>query len=55
MDVAVHPDSAEGRALMAYLQSQGIPYTAFRAPLAGNATGAHIHIGSPSRRLAPSY
>jgi hypothetical protein len=55
MDVAVHPDSAEGRALMAYLQSQGIPYTAFRAPLAGNATGAHIHIGLPSRRLAPSY
>lgn len=55
MDVAVHPDSAEGRALMTYLQSQGIPFTAFRAPLAGNATGAHIHIGPPSRRIASGF
>jgi hypothetical protein len=51
MDVAVHPDSAEGRALMDYLRSRGIPFTAFRAPLAGSATGVHIHIGPPSHRL----
>lgn len=52
MDVAVHPDSAEGRALLAWLQSLGIPFIAFRAPVAGSATGVHIHIGPPSHRLS---
>lgn len=51
VDVAVHPDSAEGRALMAYLQSQGITFIAFRAAVPGSATGAHIHIGPPSHRV----
>ena len=50
VDVALHPDSAEGRALINYLQSQGIPFLAFRAAVAGVATGPHIHIGSPSHR-----
>jgi len=52
MDVAVHPDSVEGRALMDYLRSEGIPFIAFRAPVAGSATGVHIHIGSPSHRIS---
>jgi hypothetical protein len=52
IDVAVHPDSAEGQALMAYLRSQGIPFIAFRQAVAGAATGAHIHIGKPSHRIA---
>ncbi|HSE98491.1 MAG TPA: hypothetical protein VLD57_09530, partial [Blastocatellia bacterium] len=51
MDVAVHPDSAEGRALIAYLRSNGIPYIAFRSAVPGAATGAHIHVGHPSSRL----
>ena len=51
VDVALHPDSAEGRALIAYLQSQGITFIAFRAAVAGSATGAHIHIGPPSSRI----
>lgn len=51
VDVGVHPDSTEGRALMAYLQSQGIPFLAFRGAIAGVSTGPHIHIGSPSNRL----
>lgn len=51
MDVAVHPDSAEGQALMAYLRAQGIPFIAFRQAVAGSATGAHIHIGYPSHRI----
>lgn len=51
MDVAVHPDSVEGRALMDYLRTLGIPFTAFRAPVAGSATGVHIHIGQPSHRV----
>ncbi len=51
VDVAVHPDSAEGQALMAYLRSVGIPFIAFRQAVAGSATGAHIHIGHPSHRL----
>lgn len=51
VDVAIHPDSAEGQALMNYLRSQGIPFLAFRAAIPGAATGAHIHIGYPSHRL----
>jgi hypothetical protein len=51
IDVALHPDSAEGRALMDYLRAHGIPFLAFRAARAGMATGAHIHIGEPSERL----
>jgi len=52
LDVAVHPDSAEGQALMAYLRSAGIPFIAFRYAVPGSATGAHIHVGYPSHRLA---
>lgn len=52
MDVALHPDSVEGRALMDYLRKSGIPFLAFRGKIAGSSTGAHIHIGKPSLRLA---
>jgi hypothetical protein len=51
VDVALHPDSAEGRSLINFLQSQGIPFLAFRAAVPGVATGPHIHIGRPSNRL----
>jgi hypothetical protein len=51
MDVAVPPDSEEGRWLMAYLRKAGIPFIAFRSKLRGWATGAHIHIGKPSLRI----
>lgn len=51
LDVAVHPDSAEGQALIAYLRSNGIPFIAFRSAVPGAATGAHIHIGYPSHRI----
>lgn len=52
VDVAVHPDSAEGRELVNYLASQGISFIAIRGAIAGSATGAHIHIGPPSKRIA---
>jgi hypothetical protein len=52
VDVALHPDSAEGRALINYLQNAGITFLAFRAAVPGSATGAHIHIGRPSHRIA---
>ena len=51
MDVAVHPDSAEGKALIAYLRGNGIPFLAFRSAVAGAATGAHIHVGYPSHKI----
>lgn len=51
VDVGLHPDSTEGRALIAYLQSQGIPFLAFRGAVPGVSTGPHIHIGTPSHRL----
>lgn len=51
VDVALHPDSVQGKALIGYLQSQGIPFLAFRAAVPGVATGPHIHIGSPSHRI----
>jgi hypothetical protein len=50
MDVALHPDSAEGRSLLNYLRQAGIPFIAFRNAVPGAATGAHIHIGKPSPR-----
>ncbi len=50
-DVALHPDTAEAQAVMSYLRSRGIPFTAFRGAIPGNATGAHIHIGYPSHRF----
>jgi hypothetical protein len=52
VDVALHPDSVEGRALINFLQSRGITFIAFRAAVPGSATGPHIHIGAGSRRLA---
>ena len=48
MDVAIHPDSKEGQALLSYLRQAGIPFIAFRGAVPGAATGAHIHIGKPS-------
>ncbi len=51
VDVALHPDSVEGKTLINYLQTQGIPFLAFRSAIPGVATGPHIHIGSPSHRL----
>jgi hypothetical protein len=50
MDVALHPDSREGQALMAYLSSQRIPFLAFRQAVPGSATGPHIHVGKPSSK-----
>jgi VIT1/CCC1 family predicted Fe2+/Mn2+ transporter len=50
-DVGIHPDSAEGRALISFLQSKGIPFLAFRGAIPGVSTGPHIHIGYPSGRL----
>lgn len=52
MDVALHPDSSEGKTLMTYLRKVGIPFIAFRDGVAGAATGAHIHIGRPSLRVS---
>jgi hypothetical protein len=51
VDVAVQPDSAEGRALINFLKTNGIPFMAFRSRILGMSTGAHIHIGRPSPRL----
>ena len=50
MDISLHPDTPEGRALLNYLQKNGIPYLAFRSAIPGTATGPHIHIGRPSHR-----
>ncbi len=52
MDIALHPDSAEGRALIDHLRRSGIPFIAFKGAVAGASTGAHIHIGRPSQRMA---
>lgn len=50
MDISLNPDGAEGQALIKYLQSNGIPFSAFRGAIPGVATGPHIHIGLPSHR-----
>jgi hypothetical protein len=51
VDIAVHPDSVEGRALLDHLRAQSIPFLAFRGPLSGVSTGAHVHVGPPSPRI----
>jgi hypothetical protein len=50
MDISLHPDSAEGQALLSFLERNAIPYLAFRSAIPGTATGPHIHIGRPSHR-----
>jgi hypothetical protein len=52
VDVAVTPDQPEGAWLMHYLQTKRIPYFAFRAAVPHQATGAHIHVGPGSTKLA---
>jgi hypothetical protein len=52
MDVALHPDSLEGKALIDHLRKSGIPFIAFRGSIPGASTGPHIHVGKPSGRLA---
>lgn len=51
MDVALNPDSREGRTLIGYLRQMKIPFIAFRRRVEGAATGPHIHIGNPSQRV----
>jgi hypothetical protein len=50
MDISLNPDGPEGVALINFLQSNGIPFSAFRTAIPGVATGPHIHIGMPSHR-----
>lgn len=55
VDVAVSPDQPEGVWLMRFLETNKIPYFAFRMAVPGKATGAHIHIGPQSTRLSVSF
>ena len=50
MDVNLHPDSIEGRALVEFLKAESIPFLAFRGPIPGVSTGPHIHVGNRSPR-----
>ena len=52
VDLALHPDSVEGRLVMGWLRERGISFLAFRGARSGVATGAHIHVGRPSERWA---
>jgi hypothetical protein len=52
LDVAVHPDSPEGRTLMDYLRAARIPFIASWGAVPGSASGAHIHVGQPSPRVS---
>jgi hypothetical protein len=52
MDVGLHPDSSEGRALIEFLRAESIPFLAFRGAVPGVATGPHIHIGNRSPRIS---
>ena len=51
VDVALHPDQPEGRWLLDILEEMSIPYFVFRSYVPGKSTGAHIHIGPPSKRI----
>lgn len=51
VDIGVTPDSPEGTWMRTFLAENHIPYIAFRRSIAGQATAAHIHIGTPSPKL----
>lgn len=53
LDVGLHPDSMEGKALINFLRVEKIPFLTFRHAIPGVATGPHIHIGWPSHRYIP--
>lgn len=50
VDIALHPESEQGRWVLDYLTRRGIPYIAFSDEVPNSATGAHIHVGLPSAR-----
>jgi hypothetical protein len=50
LDVALHPDTTEGRALLDHLRGRRVPFLAFRGAVPGVSTGAHVHVGPPSPR-----
>ena len=52
VDVALNPDQPEGVWLRRYLEENQIPFFAFRQAIPGKSTGAHIHLGPQSTRLA---
>jgi hypothetical protein len=52
VDVALNPDQPEGKWLREFLEANRIPFFAFWQAIPGKATGAHIHIGPMSTRLA---
>ncbi len=54
LDIAVHPDSEEGQALIEYLERHRMPFLAFRGIVPGASTGAHVHVGRASARLGPA-
>lgn len=51
VDVALSPDSVEGKWLTEQLTLRDVPFLVFRSAVPGKATGAHIHLGLPSPRL----
>ena len=55
LDVGLHPDSVEGKALIKFLTSEEIPFLAFRGSIAGVATGPHIHVGNSSHRIGRAH
>jgi hypothetical protein len=51
VDIASRRTLRKDPGCAAYLESNDIPYYAFRSSVPGKATAAHIHIGPPSTRL----
>jgi hypothetical protein len=48
IDIALDPDSKEGQWLRGFLETQQIPYFAYRRAVIGQASAPHIHLGPPS-------
>lgn len=54
IDVGIAPGTVQGRALEAFLDAQGVPYSAF-AQAGHNVTGPHHHIGELSHSTSKDY
>jgi hypothetical protein len=51
VDVAISPDTKEGKWLRDYLEALRVPFYAIRGFVPGKATAAHFHLGPPSLRI----
>ena len=49
-DISINPATSEGQKFLDFLEQRNTPFLAFDRAIPGVATGAHVHVGRPSKR-----